>query len=135
VFAAGSASFPVTDLLPFTEDTHDFESRYLDGLVGPLPETRDRYIERSPMSHLDQLHVPVLLLQGDDDQVVPPSQPAAVAAELARRGVPHKYLLFEGEQHGFRKAENIATALESELAFFGQVFGFTPPDVPPLTLD
>jgi dipeptidyl aminopeptidase/acylaminoacyl peptidase len=135
VFAAGSASFPVTDLLPFTEDTHDFESRYLDGLVGPLPQTRDRYIERSPMSHLDQLHVPVLLLQGDDDQVVPPSQPAAVAAELARRGVPHKYLLFEGEQHGFRKAENIATALESELAFFGQVFGFTPPDVPPLTLD
>ena len=134
-FAAGAAYFPVTDLLPFAEDTHDFESRYLDGLVGPLPQTRDRYVERSPMSHLEDLDVPVLLLQGDDDKVVPPSQPAAVAAELKRKGVPHKYLLFAGEQHGFRKAENIATAYESELAFFGEVFGFTPPDVPPLTLD
>jgi dipeptidyl aminopeptidase/acylaminoacyl peptidase len=134
-FAAGAAYFPVTDLLPFAEDTHDFESRYLDGLVGPLPQERERYVERSPMSHLDDLHVPVLLLQGDDDKIVPPSQPAAVAAELKRQGIPHKYLLFAGEQHGFRMAQNIATALESELAFFGQVFGFTPPDVPAITLD
>jgi len=134
-FAAGAAYYPVTDLLPFADDTHDFESRYLDGLVGPLPETRDRYIDRSPLTHLDQLNVPVLLLQGDDDKVVPPSQPAAVAAELARKGVPHKYLLFEGEQHGFRKEENIATALESELAFYGQVFGFAPQGVSPITLD
>jgi dipeptidyl aminopeptidase/acylaminoacyl peptidase len=134
-FAAGAAYFPVTDLLPFAETTHDFESRYLDGLVGPLPQERERYVQRSPLTHLDKLTVPVLLLQGDDDKVVPPSQPAAVAEELARKGVPHKYLLFAGEQHGFRKAESIITALEAELSFFGQVFGFEPPGVPKIELD
>lgn len=135
VFSAGAASYPVTDLLPFATDTHDFEARYLDGLIGPLPQTRDRYVERSPLTHLGNLSVPVLLLQGDDDKVVPPSQPAAVAAELARKGIPHKYILFAGEQHGFRMAENIITALESELAFFGKVFGFETPGVPPIELD
>jgi dipeptidyl aminopeptidase/acylaminoacyl peptidase len=134
-FACGAAYFPVTDLLPFAEITHDFESRYLDGLVGPLPQERQRYVDRSPMTHLDNLHVPVILLQGDDDKVVPPSQPAAVAEALARKGIPHKYLLFAGEQHGFRKAENQITALESELSFWGQVFGFVPPGVPTLQLD
>jgi dipeptidyl aminopeptidase/acylaminoacyl peptidase len=134
-FAAGAAYFPVTDLLPFAETTHDFESRYLDGLIGTLPEHRDRYVERSPLTHLDRLTVPVILLQGDDDKVVPPSQPAAVADELKRKGVPHRYLLFAGEQHGFRKAENIAAALEAELSFYGQVFGFEPPGVARLQLD
>jgi dipeptidyl aminopeptidase/acylaminoacyl peptidase len=134
-FAAGAAYFPVTDLLPFAEMTHDFESRYLDGLVGPLPQQRQRYVDRSPLTHLDRLDVPVLLLQGDDDKVVPPSQPAAVADALARKGVPHRYLLFSGEQHGFRKAENIIAALEAELSFFGQVFGFEPPGVPVLQLE
>jgi dipeptidyl aminopeptidase/acylaminoacyl peptidase len=134
-FAAGAAYFPVTDLLPFAETTHDFESRYLDGLIGPLPECRDRYVDRSPLTHLDRLHVPVILLQGDDDKVVPPSQPAAVAAALKAKGVPHRYLVFEGEQHGFRKAESIITALEAELSFYGQVFGFEPPGVPRLELD
>lgn len=129
-FAAGTAYYPVTDLLPFAEDTHDFESRYLDGLIGPLPEARDLYAERSPLTHLHELRTPILLLQGDDDQVVPPSQPQAVADALAGTGVPHAYLLFEGEQHGFRKAESNITALESELSFYGQIFGFTPPDVP-----
>ena len=134
-FAAGAAYYPVTDLLPFAEDTHDFESRYLDGLIGPLPAARDLYVERSPLTHLQQLRTPVLLLQGDDDQVVPPSQPRAVAEALAGTGIPHAYLLFAGEQHGFRKAESNIKALESELSFYGQVFGFTPPGVPVLPLE
>jgi dipeptidyl aminopeptidase/acylaminoacyl peptidase len=134
-FAAGAAYYPVTDLLPFAEDTHDFESRYLDGLIGPLPEARDLYVERSPLTHLHQLRTPILLLQGDDDQVVPPSQPRAVAEALAGTGIPHAYLLFAGEQHGFRKAESNIKALESELSFYGQVFGFTPPGVPVLPLE
>ncbi|MEO8106324.1 MAG: prolyl oligopeptidase family serine peptidase [Actinomycetes bacterium] len=134
-FAAGVAYYPVTDLLPFAEDTHDFESRYLDGLIGPLPETRDRYVERSPLTHLHQLRTPILLLQGDDDKVVPPSQPQAVADALAGSGIPHAYLLFAGEQHGFRKAESNIVALESELSFYGQVFGFDPPGIPHLHLD
>jgi acetyl esterase/lipase len=134
-FAAGAAYFPVTDLLPFAEDTHDFESRYLDGLIGPLPEARDLYVERSPLTHLDQLRTPIILLQGDDDKVVPPSQPQAVHDALEGTGVPHAYLVFEGEQHGFRKAESTIAALEAELSFYGQVFGFTPPDVPVLPLD
>ena len=134
-FAAGAAYYPVTDLLPFAEDTHDFESRYLDGLIGPLPEAHDLYVERSPLTHLDELRTAILLLQGDDDKVVPPSQPQAVADALAGTGVPHAYLLFAGEQHGFRMAESNITALESELSFYGQVFGFTPPGVPHLPLE
>lgn len=134
-FAAGAAYYPVTDLLPFAEDTHDFESRYLDGLIGPLPDARDLYVERSPLTHLRQLRTPILLLQGDDDKVVPPSQPQAVADALAGTGVPHAYLLFAGEQHGFRMAESNIRALESELSFYGQVFGFTPPNVPHLALE
>lgn len=133
-FAAGAAYFPVTDLLPFAEDTHDFESRYLDGLIGPLPEARDLYVERSPLTHLDQLRTPILLLQGDDDKVVPPSQPQAVNDALEGSGIPHAYLLFAGEQHGFRKAESNIAALEGELSFYGQVFGFEPSGVPPLPL-
>lgn len=135
VFAAGAAYCPVTDLLPFAEDTHDFESRYLDGLVGPLPESRDRYRERSPMTKLDQLRSAVILLQGDDDKIVPPSQPRAVHEALNGTGIPHAFLLFAGEQHGFRKAESIIAALEAELSFYGQVFGFEPPGVAVLPLD
>ena len=134
-FAAGAAYYPVTDLLPFAEDTHDFESRYLDGLVGPLPGARQTYVERSPLSHLDRLRTPVLLLQGDDDKVVPPSQPQAVHDALAGSGVPHAYLVFAGEQHGFRMAQSQIVALEAELSFFGQVFGFDPPEVPRLALE
>ena len=129
-FAAGAAYYPVTDLLPFAEDTHDFESRYMDSLIGPLPQARDRYVERSPLTHLAQLRTPVILLQGDDDKIVPPSQPQAVNDALAGSGIPHAYLLFEGEQHGFRKAESTIAAIEAELSFYGQVLGFTPPGVP-----
>lgn len=134
-FGAGAAYFPVTDLLPFAEDTHDFESRYLDALIGPLPQARDLYVQRSPLTHLDQLRTPILLLQGDDDKVVPPSQPQAVHDALAGSGIPHAYLVFAGEQHGFRKAESTIAALEAELSFYGQVFGFTPPGIPVLPLE
>lgn len=115
-------------------DTHDFESRYIDGLVGPYPERRDLYVERAPLSHVDELEVPVLLLQGDEDRIVPPSQSELFRDALAAKGIPHAYLLFEGEQHGFRKAENIIRAIEASLSFYGQVLGFSPACVPVLEL-
>ena len=133
-FAAGVSYYGVAELVRFAEDTHDFESRYLDSLIGPLPETLDRYVERAPLSHVDELSCPVLLLQGDEDEVVPPSQSELFRDALVRNGIPHAYLLFAGEQHGFRKAENVVTALESELSFYGQVLGFVPPEVPLLAL-
>lgn len=134
VFATGTSYYGVAELLHFVEDTHDFESRYIDGLVGTLPADRDVYVERAPLSHVDRLDRPVLLLQGLDDQVVPPSQAELFVAALARKGIPHAYLAFAGEQHGFRRAETVVAALEAELSFYGQVFGFTPPDVPVLAL-
>jgi dipeptidyl aminopeptidase/acylaminoacyl peptidase len=133
-FAAGTSYFGVAELMSFAEDTHDFESRYLDGLVGPLPEAHDRYVERSPLSHVDQLSCPVLLLQGSDDRVVPPSQSLMFRDALAAKGIPHAYLEFEGEQHGFRMESTIVAAHEAELSFYGQVLGFDPPGVPRLEL-
>ena len=134
VFAAGTSYFGVADLLRFAEDTHDFESRYLDGLVGPLPEAHDLYVTRSPLSHVDDLASPVLLLQGIDDEVVPPSQSELFRDAAARKGIPHAYLAFPGEAHGFRRAETIFRCLEAELSFYGQVLGFDPPGVPRLPL-
>jgi dipeptidyl aminopeptidase/acylaminoacyl peptidase len=133
-FAAGTSFFGVAELLRFAEDTHDFESRYLDGLVGPLPEARDVYVERAPLSKVDQLSCPVLLLQGADDQVVPRSQALMFRDALRRKRIPHAYLEFEGEQHGWRKASTIVAAYEAELSFYGQVMGFSPPGVPVLPL-
>jgi dipeptidyl aminopeptidase/acylaminoacyl peptidase len=133
-FAAGVSSFGVAELENFRMDTHDFESRYIDGLVGPYPERRDLYVERAPLTHVGELSCPVLLLQGDEDRIVPPSQSELFAEALAAKGIPHAYLLFAGEQHGFRKAENIIAATEASLSFFGQVFGFTPPAVPVLEM-
>jgi dipeptidyl aminopeptidase/acylaminoacyl peptidase len=115
-------------------ETHDFESRYIEGLVGTLPEHADRYAERSPSNHVDRLAGPVLLLQGLEDEVCPPEQANRVVASLDGTGLPHAYLTFEGEQHGFRRASTVTTALEAELSFYGQVFGFTPPGVPVLEL-
>ncbi len=126
VFAAGISRYGVSDLRALAADTHDFEKHYLDGLVGPLPETEAVYIARSPLTHADRIDVPVLLLQGADDAVVPPSQSERIRDALAARGVPHEYVLFEGEGHGFRGASTIVTALEKELAFLGRVFGFEP---------
>ena len=134
-FAAGISRYGVADLRRLADDTHDFEARYLDGLVGPLPEAERVYLDRSPLSHLDRLRTPLLIEQGLDDLVVPPSQSEAVRDALAVRGVPHAYLAFEGEGHGFRRAETVIRALEAELSFLGQVLGFDAPGVPKLELD
>ncbi len=135
VFAAGTSYYGVADLVAMAQDTHDFESRYLDGLVGPLPEARAVYDERSPLSHVDRLDRPVLLLQGLDDPVVPPAQAELFLAALEGRGIPHAYLPFAGEAHGFRRSATVVAALQAELSFYGQVVGFDPPDVPVLALE
>lgn len=134
-FAAGISRYGVADLRRLAADTHDFEANYLDRLVGPLPEAEAVYIERSPLSHLDRLRTPLLIEQGLDDLVVPPSQSEAVRDALAANGVPHAYLAFEGEGHGFRRAETVIRTLEAELAFLGQIFGFETPAVPALELE
>ena len=134
VFAAVASYFGVTDLRAFAAHTHDFESRYLDGLIGPLPECEALYAERAPVGHVNDATCPVLLLQGLDDPVVPPAQAESIAADLAAHGIPYAYITFEGESHGFRKAENIVASLEAELSFYGQIMGFTPPGVPPVPL-
>jgi dipeptidyl aminopeptidase/acylaminoacyl peptidase len=111
-----------------TQDTHKFESRYLDRLVGPYPETAATYRERSPVHFLDRISCPVLVMQGLDDKVVPPAQAVAIVDALAANGIPHAYLAFEGEGHGFRGAPAMRRSLEAELSFLGQVFGFRPAD-------
>lgn len=134
VFAAAASYFGVADLRGFAAQTHDFESRYLDGLIGPLPECDALYAERAPVGHVTDATCPVLLLQGLDDPVVPPAQAESIAADLAAHGIPHAYLAFEGESHGFRKAETITASLEAELSFYGQIMGFVPPGMPLLPL-
>ena len=133
-FGAGISRYGVSDLRRLAEDTHDFEARYLDGMVGPLPEAEELYIQRSPLTHLDRLRTPLLIEQGLDDRVVPPSQSEAVRDALAAGGVAHAYLAFEGEAHGFRRADTLVTTLEAELAFLGRVFGFETPGVPAIDL-
>ena len=134
VFAAVASYFGVADLRGFAAQTHDFESRYLDGLIGPLPECDALYADRAPVGHVNDATCPVLLLQGLDDPVVPPAQSESIAADLAAHGIPYAYITFEGESHGFRKAENIVASLEAELSFYGQIMGFIPPGVPPVPL-
>ncbi len=134
-YACGTSLFGVADLELLAVHTHKFESRYLDGLVGPLPEARDVYRARSPLYRADQLSRPILLLQGLEDQVVSPEQAEAMVAAASEAGIPHAYIAYEGEQHGFRRAENIVNAFESELAFYGLVMGFEPAgDLPPVEL-
>ena len=134
VFSAATSYFGVSDLRGFANATHDFESRYLDGLIGPLPGYENRYEERAPVGHVNDATCPVLLLQGLDDPVVPPGQSESIAADLASHGIPYAYVPFEGESHGFRKAETIAAAYEAELSFYGQILGFTPPGIPVLAV-
>ncbi|GAA4368158.1 S9 family peptidase [Paeniglutamicibacter cryotolerans] len=133
VFAAGISRYGVSDLAALVQDTHDFESRYMESLVGPWPEARELYAQRAPINHLDSLNCPVLLLQGDEDKVVPPAQSQVVADALDAKGIPHAYVLFKGEQHGFRRRENIIRDRELSLAFYARVFGFEA-DVPPIEL-
>jgi dipeptidyl aminopeptidase/acylaminoacyl peptidase len=126
--AAGASYYGVADAEALARDTHKFESRYLDTLIGPYPERADLYRERSPIHSVDRLERPLLLLQGLEDKVVPPSQAEAMVEVLERKGIPYAYLPFEGEGHGFRKLENIRRSLEAELGFVARVFGFEPAD-------
>ena len=127
-FKAGASYYGISDLEVLAKDTHKFESRYMDSLVGPYPAMQPTYRERSPIHFVDKLNCALILLQGLEDKVVPPSQSQMMADAVRTKGLPVAYVTFEGEQHGFRKAENIVRALESELYFYGKVFGFTPAD-------
>jgi dipeptidyl aminopeptidase/acylaminoacyl peptidase len=132
-FTAGMSSFGVADLESLVRETHKFEARYMDRLVGPLPQAVETYRARSPVHAFDRIGCPVLVLQGLEDRVVPPSQADEIVAALKSNGIPYAYLAFEGEGHGFRGATAIRRALEARLAFLGQVFGFEPADeLPPL---
>ena len=132
VFRAGASLYGIGDLKALAEDTHKFESRYLDTLLGDP----DAVHGRSPINHVDKLNCPVIFLQGADDKVVPPNQAEAMRDALAAKGIPVAYLLFEGEGHGFRRAENVRRAIEAEYAFFATVFGFEPADdLPDIDVD
>ncbi|MBD1911797.1 MULTISPECIES: S9 family peptidase [unclassified Leptolyngbya] len=124
VFKAGASYYGVSDLEALARDTHKFESRYLDGLIGPYPEAKEVYEARSPIHHIDKLSCPVIFFQGDEDKIVPPNQAEMMVNALKEKGLPVAYVLYEGEQHGFRKSENIKRTLDGELYFYAQVFGF-----------
>lgn len=126
VFAAGVSLYGIGDLETLATDTHKFEARYLDGLVGPYPAALDTYRERSPIHHLDRLRCPMLILQGADDPVVPPSQATAMADAVRAKGLPVRLRVFEGESHGFRRAETIIEVAEQALDFLAEVHGFRP---------
>lgn len=131
-FAAGASYFGVADPALLAAETHKFESRYLDGLLGPYPEARDVYEARSPLHHADAITAPLILFQGLEDRVVPPSQSEAMAAALQRNGISHAYLEFPDEQHGFRDAANLVRCLEAELSFYAQVLDMPHPDDVPV---
>jgi dipeptidyl aminopeptidase/acylaminoacyl peptidase len=135
VFAGGVAHFAITDPESWAAETHDFESRYLDGLIGPLPETRQRYTDRSPLLHAARASGPCLMLHGLEDAIVDVSQAERFVAELDRHGKEWALLTFPGEQHGWRREETIVAVLEAELAFYGLIFGFETPEVGPLKLN
>jgi dipeptidyl aminopeptidase/acylaminoacyl peptidase len=124
VFCGGASYYGVSDIAALARDTHKFESRYLDWLIGPYPQEEAVYRERSPLFHTERLSRPVIFFQGDEDMVVPPNQTEAMVEALRHRGTPVGCFLFSGEQHGFRKAANIQRALDAELYFYAvEVFG------------
>lgn len=123
-FAAGASYYGISNLETLVQDTHKFEARYLDSLVGPYPEQQQTYHDRSPLNHLDQLSCPIIFLQGEEDRVVPPAQAESMVNILREKKLPVAYVLFPGEQHGFRQAESIQRALEVEYYFYSKVFGF-----------
>ncbi len=136
VFAAGASYYGVADAGALARHTHKFESHYSDGLIGPWPQARALYEERSPLFHADQLSTPLILFQGLEDRVVPPEQSEVMAASLREQGIPFAYVAYEGEQHGFRKSENIRRTAEAELSFLAAVLGFRPADhLPPLDIE
>jgi len=135
VYACGTILYPVLDLSGWgSGETHDFESQYLETLIGPLAEVPGRYAERSPAEHADRITAPFLLLQGLDDVICPPAQCERFLARMEGRQVPHAYIAFEGEGHGFRRAETMICVLESELSLYAQVFGLNPRGIPTLEL-
>ncbi len=136
VFKAGASYFGISDLEALEKDTHKFESRYSDRLVGPYPEQRDLFVERSPINFVDRVSCPMILLQGLEDKVVPPSQSEKFYEAVKAKGLPTAYLPFEGEQHGFRRAENLKRSIEAEFYFYSKVFGFNPADfIEPVRID
>jgi dipeptidyl aminopeptidase/acylaminoacyl peptidase len=136
LFKAGASYFGVSDLEALTKDTHKFESRYLDRLIGPYPERQDLYRERSPIHFIDQISCPIIFFQGLEDKVVPPSQAQLMVDALRKKGLPVAYLTFDAEQHGFRKAKSIKRSLEAELHFYSKIFGFKLADpVEPLQIE
>jgi len=124
VFKAGASYYGISDLEVFVQDTHKFESRYLDTLIGPYPDRKDLYHNRSAIHFLEELRTPMILFQGLDDKIVPPNQAELIVNELREKGIPHAYIPFDGEQHGFRQAKNIKRSLEAELYFYSKIFGF-----------
>ena len=136
VFTAGASYFGVSDAAALAEDTHKFESRYLDSLIGPYPERAELYEQRSPIHAVDRLSCPIIFLQGLEDKIVPPNQAERMVDALRKKGLPVAYLAFEGEQHGFRQAVNIQRSTEAELDFYGRIFGFTPAgDIEPVEIE
>ncbi|MFE7841786.1 LpqB family beta-propeller domain-containing protein [Streptomyces sp. NPDC057474] len=135
VYACGTILYPILDLANWgAGETHDFESQYLESLVGSLAEEPMRYVERSPAEHADRITAPFLLLQGLDDVICPPAQCDRFLARMEERRAPHAYIAFEGEGHGFRRAETMVRVLEAELSLYAQVFGLNPPGIPTLEL-
>lgn len=124
VFKAGASYYGISELEVFATDTHKFESRYMDSLIGAYPERKDLYFNRSPINFIQNLSCPLIMFQGDEDKVVPPSQSQMMFEAMRDKELPVAYLLFAGEQHGFRKAENIKRSLEAELYFYSKIFGF-----------
>ena len=136
VFKAGASHFGVSDLEALARDTHKFESRYLDRLVGPYPQRRDLYRQRSPIHFTDRLACPMIFFQGLEDRVVPPGQAETMVEAVRAKGLPVAYLPFEGEQHGFRRAENIKRAMDAELYFYSRIFDFELAEpVEPVSID
>ena len=127
-FHAGASYYGISDLTTLAADTHKFEAHYLDRLIGPYPEQKQRYLERSPINHVERLNCPVIFFQGEEDRVVPKSQAERMAAALDEKGIPVVCLLFEGEQHGFRQAQTIIDTLEAELCFYRRIFRLGEPD-------
>jgi dipeptidyl aminopeptidase/acylaminoacyl peptidase len=125
VFTAGASHYGIGDLEALARDTHKFESRYTDNLVAPYPSGRELYLSRSPINHVEKLNCPVIFFQGLDDKVVPANQAEAMVGALRKKGIPVAYIAYEGESHGFRKAENIIRTLQSEQYFFTRIFGIS----------